>query len=311
MPRSVLLLVNRDKPEVSSALPEVRALIARSGRIAHELAADNSPLPTDATAGVDLIVVLGGDGTLISQTRRCVALGLPMLGVNFGKLGFLSEFDLPSLRLQAGLLFDSGSLVVHDRPLLAVAVLDASGHAHTPPTASLSPGRGEPGALTSTLALNEAVITAGPPYRMISLSVKIDGQIGPRVAGDGLIVATPVGSTAYNASAGGPIIAPDVSAMVITPIAAHSLSFRPVVVPGASTIELALDRVNDRAGLEGPLGGTSLVLDGQLAVRLHAGQRVLIKQHTRFARFVRNQHGSYWSTLIDKMRWAAPLTPSV
>ncbi len=107
------------------------------------------------------------------------------------------------------------------------------------------------------LALNDAVVTAGPPYRMIAMSVRIDGSQGPVIMGDGLIVSTPIGSTAYNASAGGPIVSPDVPAMILTPIAAHSLSFRPVVVAAGSTIEIAIDKANDE--LERERGaGTSL-----------------------------------------------------
>ncbi len=193
--------------------------------------------------------------------------------------------------------------------MLRITTHDPDGSANRHPTASLSPASGEPSDDAESLALNDAVVTAGPPYRMIALTIRIDGQPGPQVAGDGLIVATPIGSTAYNVSAGGPIISPDVSAMVVTPIAPHSLSFRPIVVAGSSTIELTLDRVNDQDDLDGPAGGTSLVLDGQLAVRLHAGQRVLIRQNPRQARFVRNPRSSYWHTLIDKMRWAAPLLP--
>lgn len=309
MGRSVLLLVNTDKPDVVAAAPEVRSLIERYGRIVAELEADNTQLHERQAAGADLIVVLGGDGTLIAQMRRCVGLGLPMLGVKLGRLGFVAEFDLPDLRAQAADLFNGRPLVVQDRPMLRVLVNGADGRADHSPLESLSPDAGAPSLSAGSLALNDAVITAGPPYRMIALTMSIDGQPGPQVAGDGLIVATPMGSTAYNVSAGGPIISPEVSAMVVTPIAPHSLSFRPVVVPGSGTIELTLDRVNDQPDLDGPAGGTCLVLDGQMALRLHAGQKVIIRQHSRHAHFVRNPRSSYWRTLIDKMRWGAPLVP--
>jgi NAD+ kinase len=141
---------------------------------------------------------------------------------------------------------------------------------------------------------------------MITIDIRIDGVEGPVVTGDGLIVSTPIGSTAYNASAGGAIISPDVAAMALTPLAAQSLAFRPVVIPAHSVIELKLERANDNQAIPGLSGGTSLVLDGQVARRLHAGQTVTIRQHDRAAKFVRNPHGSYWTTLIRKMRWAAP-----
>lgn len=291
MPRSVLLVHNSDKPAVIAALPEIRALISRPGgaRIIAELEANGHPITPAQTNGADLIVVLGGDGTLMSQSRRCVGLGLPMLGVNFGKLGFMAEFDLDAFRDQAESLFDGRPLIVQDRPMLRVRVEGA-----------------RPGDTSETLALNDAVITAGPPYRMIDMSVRIDGTQGPAIMGDGLIVSTPIGSTAYNASAGGPIVSPDVPAMILTPIAAHSLSFRPVVVAATSTIEIAIDRANDARTPGCEPNGTSLVLDGQITHLLTTGSRVVVRHHDRAVRFVKNPHGSYWSTLISKMRWAAP-----
>lgn len=301
MPRNVLLLVNRGKPEVCAALPEVRALIRRHGRLVGELDADGAPIEPSVSDQAELVVVLGGDGTLLGQARRCVGLGLPMLGVNFGKLGFLAEFDLASLRSQAAGLFDAQALLVQDRPVLRVTVHPHGPGEATAQAASVGHPHGPAADLARTLAFNDAVVTAGPPYRMIQLALRLDGHAGPRVLGDGLIVSTSAGSTAYNAAAGGPIVAPDVSAMAITPIAAQSLSFRPVVVSGETTLEIVLERVNETTN-----GGTTLVLDGQVPTRLHAGQRVLIRRHTAPVRFVRNPLGSFWSTLINKMRWAAP-----
>jgi NAD+ kinase len=136
---------------------------------------------------------------------------------------------------------------------------------------------------------------------MISIAMRIDGAEGPTVSGDGIIVSTPTGSTAYNVSAGGPIVAPEVDAMVITPIAAHSLSFRPIVVGAGSRIELEMLQVNAQDGT-----GTSLVLDGQVRSPLRRGDRVLIARDGPEVRFVRNPRAGYWSTLIDKMQWAVP-----
>ncbi|MBY0311296.1 MAG: NAD(+)/NADH kinase [Phycisphaerales bacterium] len=294
MGRSVLLLVNRAKPDVLAALPEVRSLINAHGRVVAELDANGHAIALAEAKGADLIVVLGGDGTLMGQSRRCVHLGLPMLGVNLGKLGFMAEFDLAALRVQAPSLFDGSALQVQDRPMLR---------------ATLEPAHGS--SPEGALAHNDVVITAGPPYRMITLAIKIDGTPGPSFTGDGLIVSTPIGSTAYNASAGGAIISPEVEAMALTPMAAHSLAFRPVVVPARSMIEITLERVNDDPGIPGLAGGTALVLDGQVASRVHAGQRITIRKDPRPARFVRNPQSSYWTTLISKLRWgAAPVLRS-
>lgn len=306
MSRSVLLLINRGKPDVVAALDEVRSTITRHGRgrIVGELDADASPLPSGAASGADMIVVLGGDGTLMAQTRRCVAAGLslPLLGVNLGKLGFMAEFDLSSLRQQAAGVFGGAPLTVQDRPMLHAAVSTPSGSA-----VGID--------LHRSLALNDAVVTAGPPYRMITLGIRIDGHAGPTVTGDGLIVSTPIGSTAYSASAGGPIVSPEVPALSITAIAPHTLSFRPVVVSQESTIELSVLRANDGSersdGLLAELGdgggsGTALVLDGQVPAPLRTGDTLTIRRHAQPARFVRNPAGSYWATLLNKMKWASP-----
>jgi NAD+ kinase len=300
MGRGVILLSNQSKSDVLAALDEVRSLITAHGRLVADLDATNTPL--EHLPGADLIVVLGGDGTLLAQSRRCVALGLPMLGVNLGKLGFMAEFDIAALRAHAAALFGTTPLVLQDRPLLQVSVHRSSRTAW------------------SGLALNDAVITAGPPFRMISLSLSIDGAEGPSVMGDGLIIATPTGSTAYNVSAGGAIVSPDVDAMAITPIAAHSLAFRPIVVAGNSSVHVTLNSVNADVRLERladhlPTGvrdaslvgaGTSLVLDGQSSFRLERNDRVQVRKHPTPIRFVRNTAGNYWATLIEKMHWAAP-----
>ena len=286
MHRTALIIVNTAKPEaVQAAAPVRRLVVSAGGKVAAEIPAETGPVDPSLLKGVDLAIVLGGDGTLLSQARRLVTTGLPLLGVNLGKVGYMAEFDLEALAQQAAHLFSDAELTIQDRPMLRVDVVRRD-------------GRTEP----AGLALNDAVITAGPPYRMIGLSVRIDGHPGPRIDGDGLIVSTPIGSTAYNVSAGGPIVAPSVPAMVVTPIAAHSLSFRPVVASLDSTIELTVERANaDPAGM-----GTTLVLDGQSATTLADGDQVRIHRNGLAARFVSNPNGSYWATLINKMRWAVP-----
>lgn len=281
----VLLVVNADKPEAHDVASRVRATIASHATILASVDATDDP-PPPATKDADLIVTLGGDGTLLSQARRFAAHDKPMLGVNLGRLGFLAEFDVDAFEHQADQLLTSDDLETRDLPLI---------------DASIAPGDGSPPHDIGP-ALNEVVVTAGPPYRMISVCIEIDGDPGPEVAGDGVIVATPAGSTAYNVSAGGPIVAPGVDALIITPIAAHSLSFRPIVVPFDSTISLRMLRVNEDAGGH----ATALVLDGQIETPLHAHDTVTIKRHANRVRFVRNPDTTYWHTLTTKMRWAVP-----
>lgn len=280
--RKVALILNPNKPAAAAA--EVRGLIERHGELAAELSADAGPLPRSAL-GADLIVVMGGDGTLLSQARRCVGIETPLLGVNLGRLGFLAEFDLPAIREQAAHVFGSADLATESYGFMDVSVHAARGKA--------TPFRG--------LAMNDAVVTAGPPYRMISVAIAIDGVSGPSMAGDGVVVCTALGSTAYNMSAGGPILSPSVDAFAITPIAAHSLSFRPVVVPAASKVEITVAKANQ--GGEGQ--GTTLVLDGQNYTTIRTGDRITISRDPRRVRLVKNTRSDYWSRLIGKLHWAS------
>jgi NAD+ kinase len=190
------------------------------------------------------------------------------------------DVDAGDLERHADLVF-AATPPLRARMLLAVEVIHADGA----PAA-----RG--------LAINDAVLTAGAPHRMIDMVLSVDDdEQGVEITGDGVIVATPTGSTAYSASAGGPIVHPDVAGITITPICAQSLAFRPVVVSAAETISLAMRRVND---------GTCVVLDGQLPLPLRAGDRVRVTQHERKALFVSNPSNRYWDALRAKMRWAAP-----
>lgn len=279
--RSTLLVVNTDKPDADRAAQQLASLISKHGSLIAQIPAANGPIPNEAQ-NADLIVVLGGDGTLLGEGRRFAGSGTPMLGVNVGKLGFLAEFDIDAVSSQAESLFGDGELNTRAVPLLEVDIRNSDGST-----------------VQAGCAMNEAVITAGPPYSIIELGIRIDDATGPAVRGDGLIVSTSLGSTAYNVSAGGPIIHPLVDATVITPIAAHSLAFRPIAVPGISTIEIDPIQINERTD-----DGTTLVLDGQIRHRITSDQRVIIKRAERSVELVVNQRGNYWHTLVSKLHWA-------
>ena len=192
MPRNVLLVVNRERPEAASSAKEVAAVINRHGALLAEVASDAGEL-RELASRADLVVVLGGDGSILGVARRLAGLSVPMLGVNFGRLGFIAEFELHQFNELAPTLLSGGEIASREMKLLSVAV------------------GAEGGALEDAgNALNEVVITAGPPFRVIRLAITIDGRPGPTFQGDGLIVAAPTGSTAYNLSAGGPIVSPAV-----------------------------------------------------------------------------------------------------
>jgi NAD+ kinase len=255
-------------------MDRVRATVSRHATIAGEFDV-NDELP--AGLGTDRAVVVGGDGAIMAALRQCVGRGIPVVGVNVGRLGFLAEFDSDEFERHAAEVLGDRP-VVRQRMVLSVLV------------------RGDDGRVRyEGLAVNDAVVTAGPPFRMIELALTLDGEQGPEFQGDGIIIATPVGSTAYNASAGGPIVHPDVEAIVVTPNAAHSLAFRPVVVPAHQDVSARVVRANE---------GTTLVLDGHINVALRVGDTVVAGRHHAMARIVARAASSYWDTLVDKMRWA-------
>lgn len=275
MPRT-LLIVNREKSEAARTADAIRPVIARHGEAVEIDAREDALAPATL---FDLAVVVGGDGTLIAQARRLLEFGRPIVGVNAGRLGFLAEFDAADLEKHAALVF-SANPPLRERMLLAVEVEHAGG------------------APESGAAINDAVVTAGSPHRMIEMSLRVDDDdTGVDIIGDGVIVATPTGSTAYSASAGGPIVHPDVGGVTITPICAQSLAFRPVVVRSSDVVALSMRRVNE---------GTCVILDGQRQIALAKGDTVRMREHARKALFVANPSNRYWDALRAKMRWAAP-----
>ena len=229
-------------------------------------------------ASVDLLVVLGGDGTLLSVADCAGAAGVdvPILGVNFGGLGFLTEATLPELypSLEAAL---SGAARVEERMMLRGTTIRG----------------GQP--LTDHLALNDVVITKAARARMTDLSVFVGDEFVTRVKADGLIVATPTGSTAYNLAAGGPIVQPVVDAIVLTPIAPHMLTNRPIVIPAASVVRVQ-PMMNERDEIY-------VTFDGQAGYQLEAGDEVRIRCAERRVRLLRPSSRSYFEVLRQKLKW--------
>ncbi|MCH2132270.1 MAG: NAD(+)/NADH kinase [Phycisphaerales bacterium] len=275
---TVLLLADRSRPEAVEACGLIEQSLGTldipfvTGTTDESEAIPDSPVP-------DVAIVIGGDGTMIAQTRRLVDLGIPMIGVNCGRLGFLAPFSPDTFHRHLETVLRPDRALEH-RMMLAISVEPADGSE----------------AITRR-AMNDAVITAGEPYRMIRMTTTIDGQDGPRLSGDGLVIATPTGSTGHNASAGGPIVDPRVEAIVVCPIAAQSLAFRPCVLDGDSCLEVVLTQVNE---------GTALVLDGQRRLPLQPNDRIRFSRYATPMKFVVCPGGPFWRILHDKLGWAAP-----
>ena len=233
--------------------------------------------PEELAARVDLVVVLGGDGTMIAAARLLDSREVPVLGINYGSLGYLTEVRVDEMlpALEAVL---AGDYRVDHRVMLAAELWRGAER------------------LLRNRVLNDVVISKSALARIIEIETKIGGQFVNRFRADGLIVSTPTGSTAYNLSAGGPIVYPSMNAVVITPICPHTLSNRPLVVPDDVEIELSLQT---------PREEVALTLDGQVGYRLEAGDRVAIsKAHTTF-NLVQPLHRNYFEVLRGKLKWGS------
>ena len=285
--KRVFIVANIGKPRVERALQAWKPWIAeRAVVIGIETDHEHDLHQIDA----DLILVLGGDGTLLSVARRLQGRQTPVMGVNFGRLGFLAGFTPENFQKYFEQAL-ANTLVLSDRQQLEVSIIAAGVECSLLDSDGL-----ERAGDSSPRALNDAVISAGPPFRMIELTISASMEPGISYMGDGVIVSTASGSTAYNVSAGGPIINPDVEAFCITPLCPHSLSFRPVVVSSKSTVVIVAAHVND---------GTTLFCDGQASTRLSNGDRIIIRRSAYDVRLVENPEAREWRSLAEKLNWAA------
>lgn len=229
---------------------------------------------SDLPGQVDLLIILGGDGTLLSMARAVGDLGVPILGVNLGGLGFLTATTLDEM-LPALETLLAGGMEIEERMMLG-AVLRRGGQV-----------------VGEYIALNDVVITKSAMSRIIDLSVSVGGRHAISYRADGLIISTPTGSTAYNLSAGGPILFPTMDAVVLTPIAPHTLSNRPIAVPGAQRIEVALLVEQD----------VMLTMDGQVGVPLRERDVVEVQKASARIRLVRFPQKDFFSVLRTKLKW--------
>lgn len=245
-------------------------------RIEHETGCAVQVVDSEKLPGiVDLMLVLGGDGTMIAAARLLGDREVPVLGVNYGGLGYLAEFRIEELYLALESIL-AESYAVQKRLMLAVELW-----------------RGEE-QVTSGRVLNDVVINKSALARIIEIETHLNQQFVNSFRADGLIVSTPTGSTAYNLSAGGPVIYPSMNAVVITPICPFTLSNRPIVVPDESLIELRLRTQNEEV---------ALTLDGQVGFSLQPEDRVVIKKSQTAFNLVQPMNRNYFDVLRDKLRW--------
>jgi NAD+ kinase len=265
----------------------LRGLVAFLTARGHDVALDDDTARVAGVQGVptvddaalpgaaDLALVLGGDGTMLSVARRLAPHDVPLIGVNLGRLGFLTDIPLASLEPTLGAMLD-GRFTEERRTLLAVTVARTDGAREAAP------------------ALNEVVVNRGGLGSMIECAVHIDGRFVYAMRADGVIVATPTGSTAYSLSTGGPIIAPEVPAFALVPIAPHALTHRPIAIPDTSTVEITVNRGRDAA----------VHCDGQAHFELAEGDRVIARRAAHAARFLHPDSHEYFAMLREKLHWS-------
>jgi NAD+ kinase len=282
------ILANLDKP---AALPVLLELVAWLGERDRQvvtvpevaaLLADGVITVEGATLGehCDLLVVLGGDGTLLGAARAVAGSDLPILGVNLGALGFLTEVPDRKLLETLESVLD-GAYELEQRTMLEAAIVE---------------GDARDGQRTRVLgtALNDAVVHTGAATHLLELEIVVGGRSLGEIRADGMIIATPTGSTAYSLSAGGPLVRPTIPALLATPICPHSLSVRPLLFDDRETLELAV----------GPSGRVAyLALDGQLASEFPLPARLLVRKASTRTVLVLPRGHSFYNLVASKLRW--------
>ncbi len=244
----------------SSALPQLSSLIVVS--------------PDDLLSKIDVLAVFGGDGTMLYAARMVAESGIPIIGINLGSLGFLTDVNPEEMHAAFESLL-AGDYHLEDRMLLEVEV---SKQKQAP---------------VRYLALNDAVINKGTLARIIELEVRVNMQLVTLTRADGLIISTPTGSTGYSLSAGGPILYPTLTAFIITPICPHTLTNRPVVVPDGAVATVCLGRGSD----------VRLTMDGQVGMALEQGDCLTVKKAAPVLHLVQLKESPFFKLLREKLKW--------
>jgi NAD+ kinase len=275
-------LIGKQTPEIAQSLRVLRELLRARGcevMVERDTAAsvgDGGGLSYDQIgASADLAIVLGGDGTMLAAARNLVRHRVPLTGVNQGRVGFMTDIALEQMHESVGAILD-GRHTVEDRALLDAEI------------------RRDGAVLLRTLALNEAVVGKGSQGRLIEFEVYVNGEFVYTQRSDGVIVATPTGSTAYALSAQGPILQPTVPAFALVPLNPHTLSARPVSVSDTSVIEIVLQRALDARAH----------FDGFALADMAQGDRLVLRRSADPIRFVHPPGYSYFVMLREKLRWS-------
>ena len=269
------IITKKDKPDAREAGRALQAWFKERGLEAFHLVNEPDPNIPPLPPGVEFIVVMGGDGTLLSVARHYGQKAIPLLGVNVGGLGFLTEISLNELNPSMEQVL-AGRYEVEERLVLTATLFR----------------EGAP--IWREHVLNDAVINKGALARIAELTTWIDAEYLTTYRADGLIIATPTGSTAYTLSAGGPIVYPTLRHLILLPICSHTLSNRPLILPETATVAVSLDEKGQ---------DVYLTLDGQVGQALQPGDRVEICRAPHHLKLVKSPHRSYFEILRTKLGW--------
>ncbi|MEK7450057.1 MAG: NAD(+)/NADH kinase [Planctomycetota bacterium] len=273
--KKVIIIGDKRKTQVAKIIHELEPWLRTQVKI---IGIDLVSRLKLSQAKADLIIVLGGDGAILSTARRLGHNQIPVVGVNLGKFGFLAEYSPEELKesLQKMLKSGRGGIKPAGRMMIQCEIWR---------------GRKRAG---SFIALNDVVITRGTISRMIYLRLSIDEKEMTVFGADGVVISTPVGSTAHSLSAGGPLLHPSIRALTITPICAHTLSMRPLVIPADQEINLELEAESQEV---------VLTVDGQIFMYLHESDRIVIKTARGVFHLLGSDRRSFYDTLREKLFW--------
>ncbi len=276
--KRIFLIGNSAKPGVPETFARLRGMLESKGLL---VGSDlDCKLGEITKVGPDMVIALGGDGTILSVGQAMQHKQVPIVGVNMGKLGYLANFTAEELLVHFDQVLSDQELVTQ-RMMLDVWLTESDEKR------------------LAGVALNDCVIRVAEPFRTVGLSVDIDDHPVTTIVSDGLIIATPTGSTAHNMSCGGPIVQPDVEAIILTPLCPHSMTHRPVVVGPQAVVSIAVRMTSE---------GAAMVLDGQYVCPIPGGTRIELRRSSSSFLLVRNPQRKSWDTLVQKLKWGQALT---
>ncbi|MGR3292719.1 MAG: NAD(+)/NADH kinase [Candidatus Scalindua sp.] len=270
--KKIIILGDLSKKKIRETITEIEPLFRKKSHLSVIDISDEDELKN---ASADLAFVFGGDGTILSASRKLNDKQIPLIGVHLGKFGFLAELTLQDINDSLERIC-AGEYVISQRMLLTCKVIRSKQ------------------VINETIGLNDAVISRTSLSRLISIKLYVNGKTVTTYSSDGLIVSTPSGTTAHSLSAGGPIVTPDMEAFAITPICPHTLSNRPLVVSGDSKIEM--EQISESKGV-------GLTVDGQVYFDVKAGDRVVIEKAEKKLQLIDTQTRTFYDVLREKLNW--------